>query len=86
MTKRFTYRFEDEGPSTLSYQVGADARMECTVENGVNVIYINRRAAHVLATVFAKLALGSHTHGFHLHLERDLDPEKPEALRISLLD
>jgi len=40
----------------------------------------------VLAQIFAKLTMGSHVDGFHLHLKENLDPDRGEMFRIILND
>jgi hypothetical protein len=82
--KRFSLEFDDDGPSSLSYEVDRAAHFSSALDQGAPVLYVNRVAARVLATVFAKLALGSHQPGFHVHLEVDFDSESAEALRVIL--
>ena len=86
MKKRFNIRFDNEGPNALSYELGTNARLQCTVENGVPVVWVNREGARVLAEIFAKLALGTHATGFHVHLGRDLDPDGPDVVRLALAE
>ena len=82
----FAIEFEDLGPSTLSYGISDPPveKMTTTVEDQLPVIYANRDACKVLAEIFAKLAVGSYSNGFHVHLHENLDVDQKEILRIGL--
>jgi len=84
--RRFEFEFDDLGPANLTYDMtGAPVELLTTaIEDGFPVLYANRGACRLLAEIFAKLALGSHHDGFHLHLHEDFDPDKSEVLRITL--
>lgn len=61
-----------------------DEKITAVVKDGMPVLYVNKGACKVLAEIFAKLALGSHSKGFHIHLHDDFDDKKKEILRIGL--
>jgi hypothetical protein len=88
MAKRFHFEcdFEDLGPDRLSYEAEGPPQetASAAVEDGVAVLYVNKGACRLLAEVFAKLALGTHAKGFHVHLRQNFDFEGPEMLRITL--
>ncbi len=86
MSKELTFmcKFEDEGPSSITYKTtGPPTETACTtVEDGTPVLYLNKAACKLLAEIFAKLAMGNYADGFHLHLEKNFDPDEVEMLRI----
>ena len=86
MSKRLHFEcdFDDLGPNRITYQTsGPPTETACTVvEDGTPVLYLNRGACKLLAEIFAKLALGTHADGFHLHLPKDFDSGEVEMLRI----
>jgi hypothetical protein len=53
-----------------------------TIEGGVPVLYVNKEACRLLAEIFARLALGTHRDGFHLHLRENFDSDASEMMRI----
>jgi len=73
---------EDE--DTIVYEIVGEPKGGTEIEKGVPAIYVNRAAARFLARVFAQLAEGQFTDGFHLHLGENFDPEAMETLRIVL--
>ncbi len=86
MQKRFTHEFEDQGSGALTYEVTDKDHLEVKVEDGLAVLYVNRQGAALLARIAAQMSLGSYEEGFHLHLERNFDPDEPEALRLVLVE
>jgi hypothetical protein len=80
----FECDFDDLGPNRITYQMsGPPTETACTtVEDGTPVLYLNKGACKLLAEIFAKLALGSYSDGFHLHLRKNFAPEEVEMLRI----
>jgi hypothetical protein len=74
------------GPSKITYRaIGSpDGKITTVVEDGMPVLYVNKGACKVLAEIFAKLALGSHSKGFHIHLHDNFDDKKKEILRIGI--
>ena len=87
MKKRFEFKFDDQsqqGTISFDYDEAVDERMSVLVENGIPVIYANRATLFFLAKTLIKMALCPYPDGFHVHLNEDLDAEKPEALRMIL--
>jgi hypothetical protein len=87
MKRRFDFEFDDQsqqGTISFDYDESVDERLTVVVENGVPVVYANRPALIFLAKTFLRMALSPYPDGFHVHLNQDLDPEKPEALRAIL--
>jgi hypothetical protein len=87
MKKKFEYEFEDAScGNTISFEYNSEKeeKMAVIVENGIPAIYLNREALLLLAKTFVKIALGTYSSGFHLHLSQDFDADKPEAVRIIL--
>src|SRR5262245_4254218 len=80
----FEFDFEDSGPNSINYNVsGPPSQIASTgVENGVPVLYVNKGACRFLAELFARLALGTHRDGFHLHLGENFDPDGEEMIRV----
>ncbi len=87
MKKKFSYEFEDESDkSTISYEYDEEIeeKFSVKIESGIPVVYGNKQAFVFLAKTFSKLSLGDYESGFHLHLNKDLDADEPEALRVVL--
>lgn len=87
MKKRFEFEFDDQsqqGTISFAYDDAVDERMSVLVENGIPVIYANRATLVFLAKTFIKMALCAYPDGFHVHLNQDMDADKPEALRVIL--
>ena len=84
--QHFVCEFEDLGPSEIRYEVTGPPvqRAMTTIEEQVPVLYLNKGACRLLAEIFAKLAMGSYSEGFHVHLGKDCDPEREEMLRVIL--
>ena len=83
---RFAIEFEDLGPSRIAYEVTSPPieRAATAIEEQLPALYVNKAACKVFAEVFAKLAVGSYSEGFHVHLYEDFDDSRKEMLRISL--
>lgn len=83
---RIVYEFEDLGPDRIAFAISdpPSEKMVATVEDGTTALYVNKPACRVLAEIFARLAEGSHSEGFHVHLHEDFDAVRPEVLRIAL--
>jgi hypothetical protein len=87
MKRRFEFEFEDESKiNTISFEYSdsVDEKFSISVEGGVSVLYANRSALLALAKTFIKMAQCPYPDGFHVHLEEDLDGDKPETLRVIL--
>ena len=82
---RFEYEFEDQSSkSQISYECDEDEKISVALENGIPVIYANRKAYVLLAKICAKLGLSDYRDGFHIHLNGDFDEDKQEAVRFVL--
>lgn len=88
MKKQFTYEFEVEKENRITYEYSpeADEKLDSLVENGVPIVYLNRSAMLMLAKTLIKMALGSYTVGFHVHLSKDLNADLPDRLTVMLYD
>ena len=83
MKKTFTYEFEEDKPNSLRYELSEDECFESLVENEVPVLYMNRSAMLTMAKLLIKMAGGSYSEQFHVHLSKDFG-EGPDALTIAL--
>lgn len=86
MKKTFTFEYEEDKPGSLSYQVSLeeDERLDSSIQNGVPFLYLNRSAMITLARILIKMATGSNSDGFHLHLHKDFNEDAPDAIVLSL--
>ena len=86
MTKQFTYEYEDDGKNriTFDYSPEGDEKMDTSVENGIPFLYLNRSAMLTLAKTLIKVAIGTYSEGFHVHLNKDLNADEPERLVVLL--
>ena len=85
MKKTFTYEFEEDKPNSLSYEISMDEDecLDSLVENGVPILYMNRSAMLTMAKLLIKMAGGSISEQFHVHLGKDFGGG-PDALTIVL--
>ncbi len=86
MKKTFTFEYDDEGSTTLSYSLSMeqDEKLDSSVQNGIPFLFLNPPAMIQLAKILIKMASGSYKGGFHLHLYKDFDPDLPERLVVLL--
>jgi hypothetical protein len=86
MTEKFIYDFKDDGKNriTFEYSPEADEKLRASVENGIPFLYLNRSAMVTLAKILVKMAHGSHSDGFHVHLHSDFNADEPECLAVIL--
>ncbi len=81
--KKFEFVFEDEAPQALSFALEGGETLKIEHQDGAPFLYANKRGCGVLATIFAKLAIGDYKSGFHLHLQEDFEKEAgPDVLSI----
>jgi hypothetical protein len=75
-----------EGPKSFTFDyTGVDRpRLDTEMDGREACLYVNRDSCLFLSRVFAKLALGEYPVGYHLHINADLDADKPEVFRIAL--
>lgn len=69
---------------TFDYDDEARERLEAKVEGNEVFLYANREGMLTLAKVLLKMAHGSYSNGFHVHLRKDFDASNPETLAIVL--
>ncbi|QUW02595.1 hypothetical protein J8C06_09620 [Chloracidobacterium validum] len=83
---RFECEFEDQGPTQITYEISGypTDKAKLVIEDQTPVLYVNKSACHVLAEIFAKLAIGAYKPGFHIHLKENFDSDDKEMLRIVL--
>jgi hypothetical protein len=86
MKKTFTFEYEEDQHNRLSYQMSLeeDERLASSVENGVPFIFLNRSGMITLAKTLIKMANGSYSEGFHVHLHKDFNVDLPECVVIVL--
>ena len=86
MSKQFTYTYDENARDRISfdYSPEADEKLSSSVENGVPFIYLNRSGMITLARILIKIANGSYTEGFHVHLHKDFNADEPENLVLLL--
>ena len=84
--KKFAYKFEKEPANriTLDYSPLGDDKIDCTIENGIPFVYLNRPGMITLARTLIKIALGNHQEGFHVHFNKGFNADLPECLTILL--
>jgi hypothetical protein len=47
-------------------------------------VYLNRSAMITLAKTLIKIAYGSYSDGFHIHVHKDFNADEPERLTLLL--
>lgn len=88
--RRFEYTFDDESDRNRIAFDFADEdaeRIRVSVESGEAVVYANHAGFMTLAKLCLKLAMGSYSPGFHIHLREDFsgDAALPDQLRLGLM-
>jgi len=86
MTKQFTYVYDEDRKDSISFEYSPDAdeKLATSVEHGVPFIYLNRAGMITLAKILIKIASGSYSDGFHVHLHGDFNADAPESVAIML--
>jgi len=86
MTKQFTYTYEEDRKDSISFEYSPDAdeKLATSVENGIPFVYLNRSGMITLAKVLIKMASGSYSDGFHVHLHENFDADALEKLVVLL--
>lgn len=87
MRNKFIYEFEDESSqNAISFDYSEDVEEEMTVrvEDGIPVIYANKKALLCLGKILIKMGTLNYSDGFHLHVSNDFDADQSEGLRIIL--
>jgi hypothetical protein len=89
MQKKFEFEFEDlsaKNAITFDYddKDDLDEALEVVIENGMPVLYANRKALMALAKAFIKIAVCEYPVGFHVHLSKNFDADQKETLRCVL--
>jgi hypothetical protein len=86
MKKQFCYEYEDDGRNRLNfdYSPEGEEKLDAMVENGVPFICLNRPAMMALARALIKVANGTYSDGFHIHLHKDFNADEPERLVVVL--
>jgi len=82
--KTFTFEFEEEKHDRLTYSLEEDETLATSVENGVPFVCNERSAMITVAKLLIKIANGSYSNGFHLHLHKDFNADAPEAVVLML--
>ena len=87
MKHQFHFEFEDESNErVLTYEAcagGAD-RLVTTIDKGIPTLCGNPSGFLVLARILIQLAVGDYPNGYHIHLQQEYDPDKPDCLTIML--
>ena len=88
MKRTFTFEFEEEDTNTLTYECSfnEDEQLSTKLEDGMLTICANQSGFMTLAKIVAKMALGSHKNGFHLHIQENFHEDLPDCLTLLLLD
>lgn len=87
MKKRFEYQFEPDAQKdsiTFEYSQDADEKLDTLIENGAPILYLNRPGMLTLAKMLIKMATGSYSEQFHVHLHKDFNADEPEKLTVML--
>ncbi len=89
MKKNFYFEFIDESSQnaiSFEYDNDIDEEMEVIIENRTPILYANRQGLLALAKILIKIAICNYKDGFHLHLRKDFDADKPETMLCILKD
>lgn len=83
---KFVYDIADNGHNkmTFDYDEEARERLEAKIEGDNVVLYANKEGMVTLAKTLLKMAHGSYSNGFHVHLRKDFDASNPETIAIVL--
>ncbi|MCZ2080649.1 MAG: hypothetical protein LC130_37245 [Bryobacterales bacterium] len=86
MTFTFTIPQNDANQITFDYDEEAREQLDSQIEDSKPVVFMNREGMVTMAKLLLKMAHGSYSDGFHVHLHQNFDADEPEVLTIVLLD
>jgi hypothetical protein len=88
MKCEFRFEFEDESNSrnqALTYEVADPlSRLTTATDNGAFVLTGNQAGFLVLSRILAQIGSCDYRNGFHIHIQQDFDPDKPDRLTVVL--
>ncbi len=84
MKRTFVFEFDEDAKNSLTFQYSPeeDEAISTSVENNVPFLYLNRAAMITLAKILIKMAHGSYSEGFHVHLHKDFNADLPDCLTV----
>ena len=83
MHKIFEFEFIDRSSKnqiSFEYDDDVDEEIDIKLEKGKPILYANQQAFLSLAKAFIQLAMGNYGDGFHIHVRKDFDADKPEII------
>lgn len=83
----FTYSISEHEKDKITFDYDEEGReqIDCQVQAGSAFIFANREGMVTLAKLLLKMAYGSYSEGFHIHLHKNFDADRPEVLSIGLV-
>jgi hypothetical protein len=83
----FTYTIPENKRDAIVFDYDDEARerLDTQVESDKILVFANREGMITLAKLLLKIAHGSYSEGFHVHLRKDFNADEPEILTIGLL-
>ena len=85
MTFTFTIPDNEHNHIAFDYDEAGREELDVSVEDGTAAVFANREGMITLAKLLLKIAYGSYTEGFHVHLRKDLNADAQEVLTLGLL-
>jgi len=84
----FTFTIPDNQLNTITFDYDDEAReqLDVQVEGDQVYLFANREGMVTLAKVLLKIAHGTYSKGFHVHLRKDFNADNPEVLTVGLTD
>lgn len=86
MTFTFTIPQNDANQITFDYDEEAREQLDSQIEDSRPVVFMNREGMVTMAKLLLKMAHGSYSDGFHVHLRQNFNADEPEVLTIVLLN
>ena len=69
---------------TFDYDEEARERLDAKLKGDTLSVFANREGMITLAKLLLKMAYGSYSDGFHVHLRKDFNADNPEILTVVL--
>ena len=84
MTFKYDIASNEQDRITFDYDVEARERLDTKIEGDSLFVFANREGMISLAKMLLKMAHGSYSNGFHVHVRRDFNANDPQVLTVVL--
>jgi hypothetical protein len=86
MTFTFTIPENERNRITFDYDDAAREQFDVRAEGDQIYLFANSEGMITLAKLLLKIAHGTYSKGFHVHLRKDFNADNPEVLMVGLTE